>query len=66
MKRTVISILTYRFLKFNECYGVCSMKSKSQFNKTMNVVDVLFLAIGAMLGWGCPFGGMGVYSRFCR
>ena len=25
---------------------------KSQFNKTMNVVDVLFLAIGAMLGWG--------------
>ncbi|MGO3048899.1 amino acid permease [Staphylococcus casei] len=28
------------------------MKSKSQFNKTMNVVDVLFLAIGAMLGWG--------------
>lgn len=52
MKKTVISILTYHFLKFNECYGVCSMKSKSQFNKTMNVVDVLFLAIGAMLGWG--------------
>ncbi len=25
---------------------------KSQFNKTMNIVDVLFLAIGAMLGWG--------------
>lgn len=29
------------------------MKSqKSQFNKSMNIVDVLFLAIGAMLGWG--------------
>lgn len=25
---------------------------KSQFNKSMNIVDVLFLAIGAMLGWG--------------
>lgn len=24
----------------------------SQFNKSMNIVDVLFLAIGAMLGWG--------------
>lgn len=29
------------------------MKSqKSQFDKSMNIVDVLFLAIGAMLGWG--------------
>lgn len=24
----------------------------SQFNKSMNIADVLFLAIGAMLGWG--------------
>lgn len=24
----------------------------SQFNKTMNIADILFLAIGAMLGWG--------------
>lgn len=25
---------------------------KSEFNKSMSIVDVLFLAIGAMLGWG--------------
>lgn len=25
---------------------------KSHFNKSMNIMDVLFLAIGAMLGWG--------------